>query len=496
MRIRKLALAAAAAGLLSRGGAAAQQPASIHSWSAHAPAGRQIAAEYDNYYADYYAGQDALEPAEPMPPSPSDMPPEAAPAELAHDDGAAAACHSCDPCCDPCAGCDDGEPIRLFSGPITDCLGLEIGGFVAAGLFGNADDPRDKFNGPVTFNDREGEFQFNQIYNYVALPVDTGGSGFDIGGRIDTLYGTDWRFTPALGLETNVDGTMDWNQDNRFYGLAIPQLYAEVGYNNLSVKLGHFYTIIGYEVVPANGGFFTTHPYTHQYGEPFTHTGLLGTYALNDQWALAGGFHRGWDQWQDINNDLAGIGGVTWTPVEDLSVAFAVTSGTEDPAGTANRYMHSVVVSYKLFSDLTYIFESDLGHQEGAFGFTPGGADAEWYGINQYLLYDVNDRWSLGIRGEWFRDDDGFRVAGFGSLGGEFFGRGWGGSGFAGDFYDITVGTNYRYNNNILLRSEVRWDWYDGLDGVSNVPGNGPRPYDDGTDDNQFIWGSQAIITY
>ena len=56
----------------------------------------------------------------------------------------------------------------------------------------------------------------------------------------------------------------------------MPQAYAEVGYNDLTVKVGHFYTIIGYEVVPAPDNFFYSHAYTMQYGEPFTHTGMLG----------------------------------------------------------------------------------------------------------------------------------------------------------------------------------------------------------------------------
>ena len=39
--------------------------------------------------------------------------------------------------------------------------------------------------------------------------------------------------------------------------------------------------------------------------------------------------------------------------------------------------------------------------------------DADWYGINQYLLYTLGDKkWSAGARVEWFRDDDGTRVLG------------------------------------------------------------------------------------
>ena len=54
----------------------------------------------------------------------------------------------------------------------------------------------------------------------------------------------------------------------------------------LNVKAGHFYTPIGYESVPAPDNFFYTHAYTMQYGEPFTHTGLLGNYKVNPNWSV------------------------------------------------------------------------------------------------------------------------------------------------------------------------------------------------------------------
>ena len=33
----------------------------------------------------------------------------------------------------------------------------------------------------------------------------------------------------------------------------MPQAYFEVGYNDWDIKMGHFYTPMGYEVFPANG---------------------------------------------------------------------------------------------------------------------------------------------------------------------------------------------------------------------------------------------------
>jgi len=84
------------------------------------------------------------------------------------------------------------------------------------------------------------------------------------------MYGTNYRWCTAAGLET------DWNS-GQFYGLALPQLYAEVAYNDLTVKMGHFISPAGYYTAGTDQNFFPFLPYTRQYGEPFTHTGLLAT---------------------------------------------------------------------------------------------------------------------------------------------------------------------------------------------------------------------------
>src|SRR5690606_1023500 len=119
---------------------------------------------------------------------------------------------------------------------------------------------------------------------------------------------------------------------------------------------------------------------------------------------------------------------------------------------------------------------------------TPGAAaqDAEWYGLNQYLIYTVNDCWSYGLRAEWFRDDDGVRVGGIGNTAGTKR-RGWTGGGFAGDFYEVSIGANWKPHANVLVRPELRWDWYDGPAG-----NGGLQPYDDGTSDDQFLLGTDV----
>ena len=76
------------------------------------------------------------------------------------------------------------------------------------------------------------------------------------------VYGTDAQKTQAFGnpgAGVRGFGTFDASLDHGEYGWAIPQAYAEVAVGDLSVKVGHFFTPIGYEVIPVTGNFFRSH---------------------------------------------------------------------------------------------------------------------------------------------------------------------------------------------------------------------------------------------
>jgi hypothetical protein len=400
--------------------------------------------------------------------------------------------------CKCCDWCDLGEPWVLFDDCCLKQRGIAVNGYVDQGFTWNPDSPTDRFNGPLTFNDRANEYQFNQLYLYAEKAVSTEDCWYDVGWRVDALYGTDWRTTPQLGLEIEQDGTRRWNQSQRFYGLALPQFYGQVAIHDLDIKFGRWYTPAGYEVVMSTGNFFYSHLYTHQYGEPFTHTGALATFKYTDQLTLLAGIHEGWDQWDDINDSPSLLAGATWVSSDKkTSLAYVMTFGDEANrlffTNTQNRYYQSLVLTRQVNDNLKYVAHSDYGVQEDVDGVDQ---NAEWYSITQYLLYKVNDCLSYGLRYEWFRDDDGFRVFGLGSS--EFAAgvpspMGFVGGGYVGNFQDITLGANYKPNANVLIRPEVRWDWYDGL--PSGVNGR-PLPWDTGTSASQFTAAVDAIVTF
>ena len=128
---------------------------------------------------------------------------------------------ACVGCGDGCGQCGDGVLSMCGGGGIANYRKgrVQYGdfafyGWLAQGFTINPDDPNDRFNGPLTFNDRSNEYQLNQLYFAFENIVDRCGCDWDLGGRVDLLYGTDYFFTQAAGLETHSDGTPKWNSPN------------------------------------------------------------------------------------------------------------------------------------------------------------------------------------------------------------------------------------------------------------------------------------------
>lgn len=363
-----------------------------------------------------------------------------------------------------------------------------LGGWLQQGITFNANDPADGFNGPVATNDLDSEYQMNQMWLYLHRPADNGGCGFAWGGHIDIMYGTDGRFGINKGLEDRIYGF-----NNETYGIVIPQFYLELAYNNLSVKLGHFAGILDYEMVPGPFNPFYSHSYSYGYTVPQLVTGALADYKLNDNWSVQAGTHRGWMQFEDFNDAWDVMAGIKWQSCDQKTeLRYALSSGKQSmlPLGLddKNRFVSSIVFQHQVSEPLKYVAVQNLGIERDPLRT---GADAQWYGLNQYLLYTINKCWSANLRAEWMRDDDGMRIGGPGNMDGV---RAWDGFGYAGNFYNITAGLNWRPTTSWLIRPEVRWDWYEGEE--SWIPGKPALPFDGGNGDSQTTFAVDAILMF
>ncbi len=358
----------------------------------------------------------------------------------------ACGCDSCcsDKCCeDPCDcgdGCDCGCPVAGFT--LAGLLGmedswLEIGGW-AEGFYENNNIPLSQaYNDLLSFDDVPDHFQAGQEWLWLGHTAN-GENGLDVGGRIDVLYGTDAQKTQAFGnpgAGVRGFGTYDASLDHGEYGWAIPQAYGEIAAGNASLKVGHFFTPIGYEVIPVPGNFFRSHSYTMYNSEPFTHTGALGTLTL-DKVTLYGGWSLGWDTGFDqLNQGNTFIGGFAYAINDNVTFTYLSTYGNFGwrDGGDDNSYEHSMVLVAKITDKLQYIAQSDMIDTSN-----PGVSEFDTIGLNQYLLYWLNDKVGLGGRVEWWKAD-------------------------GVSFYEATSGFNFKVLDNVNIRPEYRQDWAPGI---------------------------------
>ncbi|WP_231615358.1 porin [Novipirellula artificiosorum] len=399
----------------------------------------------------------------------------------------------CDGLCCQASGCAAAEPWSMPQPCFLQQSGFKVGGWLQQGFTSNASNPEDGFNGPLGTNDWDDRYQLNQFWLWLHRPADNGGNGWAWGGHLDMTYGTDFRFGVNHGLEDRINGA---NQD---YGLVIPQGYLEVAYNDLSVKFGHMAAILDYESVPAVANPFYSHSYSYAYTVPQLVTGFLADYQLTDQLSVQAGLHRGWFMFEDLNDSWDFMGGIKWESLDKKSsIAWACNFGPQDPGmtpdwngipGDQDRFVYSLVYQRQLTKKLRYVGVHNLGIEQN----TPVnlGDHAEWYGLNQYLLYTINPRWSSNLRFEVIRDDDGMKIAGPGNYPALAINAN-DGFGYVGDFYELTYGLTYIPHPNLRIRPEVRWDYFD-LGGPLGPKG---LPFDSGDKDDQFTFAVDAVLTF
>jgi len=359
-------------------------------------------------------------------------------------------------------------------------------GWIDGGFVGNFGVPASKFNGPYNAVDRANEAMMNQVYLIGERTLPTDGSN-GIGARTDVLYGEDFPLAMSLGWETN-PGPRDWNS-GEFYGLAIPQLYAEVGSQDLSLKLGHFYTVVGYEGVPAVGNFFYFKSYSYQFAGPFTHWGGLVNWNPSDYVEVDAGLVNGWNGLASAYSKANFLGRVRVRNDDNSrATSFAIISGDEandfspifqpaPPLEAANRTRYSLIFEFRPTRNWEYLFHQWLGTQAKGLA---DGSTALWVGIDQYAYYRVNDSWAWGARFEWFQDTDGTRV-GLNRPSNPNHVP------LPGNFYSLTIGPNWTPTGNFIMRPAFRWDFFGG-------PYGGPRaPYNDGISNQQTMLGFDMI---
>ncbi len=363
-----------------------------------------------------------------------------------------------------CCCCELGDPCTLQKHLTPCCNDVTYGGWFAFGFYTNNDPLSVTDNDLLSFWDRPNELNLDQAWFYVEK-LAKGECSWDCGYRFDLVYGVDAQKTQAFGNSgfPNPQG-YDNGWDHGAYGWALPQAYLQFVKGDWDIKVGHFFTPIGYEVIPATGNFFYSHSFTMFNSEPFTHTGVLSTYKASDKVTYYLGYTLGWDTGFDQFNDGSNfLGGVGLQLNDSVKYTYLCTAG--DLGWRGDGYSHSNVLDFTLSKKWQYVLQSDLlDADSNANGSTD---DALSYGANNYLFYTINDCWKWGTRAEWWKSN---QV-----------------TGEQASFYSVATGLNYKVNANFVVRPEVKFNWTGSDEAFEDATGG---------DFNDTLFGIDAIYTF
>jgi hypothetical protein len=368
--------------------------------------------------------------------------------------------------------------MRAFN--IPESSPFKVRGWIQNSFTYNANGRGGGVNFGVDPNFKPNQWMGNQYYVITEKPLRQDDK-VNFGFRMDNMLGNDWQFTYMQGL-FNRAFPNGW-----FAGYDMPQLFGEVHLpiltaGGIDFKGGRWYTITGFDVIPAPDRLMLSLPYSFTFGQPFTHVGVLTTLHLTDKLDLYNGSINGWDRWINQRYIWGYIGGFSWTSRNDNhKLNFAVAWGPNQfpsflpanqpiyPTGYINvpsvaglnntgyhrndRTLFTVVYNHKWTGKLTQITGTGGGAERAIPGLgaplidgVPQNAQAKydtWYGFVNAFVYAFTDNLSGIWRSEVFWDTNGART---GKLVGD-------------RYYEMTLGVRYKPKDWLLIRPEARYDW-------------------------------------
>jgi len=298
--------------------------------------------------------------------------------------------------------------------PLNDAK-LNIYGWVEAGYTYNHRHGTGSSSVPIApgpFNHELGDhMMLNQVVIRFERQVAT--DKFDVGATVDLMYGSDAAKIHSTGWGFNGSDATDDNSPNDplavsnqhpIWQFDIPQAFVTINLpvgNGLQLMIGKFYTLLGYETVDPRTNAFYSHSWIFS-ALPFTQTGILGSYAINEQWAMKLGVTRGWDITMEDNNGCAidVLGQISWVPNKQWSFLLNYSVGPET-AGDSSHYRTvidpiltwQVNDSLKFGAEGLYVYDGTLNNEENgdrhAYGDIWALALYGSYKINDYVTFNA-----------------------------------------------------------------------------------------------------------
>ena len=366
--------------------------------------------------------------------------------------------------------------------------GVQFYGWVETGATLNSKQPKDRQNFGRLFDDRANEVMLNQVALTAEQTLAGKPEEFQWGFKLQGMIGTDAHFIHSLGLlDTTGHEQIQADIVEAYLNFHVPGL-TDAG---TDVKAGKFVTLEGAETIDPRTMPFYSHTYIFNFGIPFNHSGVLATLHATKEYDIMFGVTRGMNtSFKDNNSRPAFHGGIGFN-LGKLTGAFSTHFGPETPHDNKHyRYLNDLTWTYALDDKQSFI--TDLNY------IKDDAAKAKGYGIAQYYTQKLSETVSWGIRGEIWKDADGFYVAQFANN--SDYIRFLRGDNFTSDprtvgggsttYSAITLGLHYNVPvakplAGLMLRPEIRYD-----------RSSQTKAFVDSKHKSQLTFGLDAVLTF
>jgi hypothetical protein len=302
-------------------------------------------------------------------------------------------------------------------------------------------------------------FNLDVVKVTIAKPQDDSpwASGYDV----DLLFGPDavgWN--PSTSSSTTAYSASDFAIQQAYIALRTP-----VG-NGIDWKVGVFNTVVGYESFDAG----SNPNYTRSWGwavEPTEHTGILGSYKVNDELSFSAGVANTLIAGINTRNTYDGQSGSAWHKTVMGSATFTAPSdwgwaagsafyagmvygfagGVEGAGGTQGGNQANYYVGATLNSPWKEVtFGAAFDYVQNLAGTSIGGVHADDYIFGLYNTIKATDKLSFNTRAEYWEIDGkgGPQGSSLGSNGG----------------VSLTETVQYDLWANVISRLEFRYDHF------------------------------------
>src|SRR5262249_50958168 len=224
-----------------------------------------------------------------------------------------------------------------------------------------------------------------------------------LGGVVDGIGGED-------------AGLLHFAEDGNDNSVDVRQAFLQYAAGPVTLMAGKFVTLAGAEVINPTLNTNFSRSLLFFDSEPLTHTGVRGSYAVNDQVTVTAGINNGWNSTSTSFCSKTGEDGIAFAPSRKL-FALAVNayfgraeafSSAGDLLYSGNKTLIDFVGTYNVTSQLSIVLNFDYDHQQDAVDVTGAFHDVSWHAAAVYVNYAINDAWRVSVRAEYLDDTDGF----------------------------------------------------------------------------------------